>query len=329
MPGADWRHPTGPGSTTSGLDKHPVTHVAYSDAVAYADWAGKQLPHEAQWEFAARGGLESATFAWGDEFAPRGRMMANTWQGDFPMHNDLLDGYERTSPVGKFPPNGYGLFDVTGNVWEWTTSQFALSHADAPSPNCCGPQSSPGHPQTKVIKGGSHLCAPSYCLRYRPAAQAVPDRRHVDQPPRLSLHPSCLMGMYGERVLPRIIDRACGIEAISPLRRRACEGLTGDVIEIGFGSGHNVAFYPSGVSSVTAIEPSDLAWSLAQERIAASPVKVVRAGLDGQALPFPDDSFDSALSTWTMCSIPDLHAALLELRRVLRPGGTLHYVEHG
>ncbi len=142
MPGADWRHPNGPDSTTSGLDRHPVTHIAYSDAAAYAAWADKQLPTEAEWEFAARGGLESAVFAWGDEFAPRGKMMANTWQGDFPVHNELLDGYARTSPVGKFPPNGYGLFDATGNVWEWTSSHFTMNHADGPSANCCTPQSS-------------------------------------------------------------------------------------------------------------------------------------------------------------------------------------------
>ena len=130
--GAQWRHPEGPGSTLHGLDRHPVTHVAYSDAVAYAAWAGKALPTEAEWEFAARGGLEGATYAWGEEFAPRGRMMANTWQGDFPMHNDLLDGYERTSPVGKFPPNGYGLIDITGNVWEWTCQDFTSSHLGGP-----------------------------------------------------------------------------------------------------------------------------------------------------------------------------------------------------
>jgi len=120
-PSAQWRHPEGPGSTLHGLELHPVTHVAYADAVAYAEWAGKELPTEAEWECAARGGIESATYAWGDEFAPRGRMMANTWQGDFPMHNELLDGYARTSPVGTFPPNGYGLVDMTGNVWEWTS----------------------------------------------------------------------------------------------------------------------------------------------------------------------------------------------------------------
>ncbi len=194
VPGAQWRHPEGPGSTLHGLDRHPVTHVSYADAVAYADWAGKELPTEAEWEFAARGGLDGATYAWGDDFAPRGRMMANTWQGDFPVHNELLDGYARTSPVGRFPPNGYGLVDVTGNVWEWTGEDYTGSHTDAAATpvapptaaaagqaTCCGPQRTPGAdqserppaapPTTKVIKGGSHLCAPNYCLRYRPAAR--------------------------------------------------------------------------------------------------------------------------------------------------------------
>ena len=192
VPGAQWRHPEGPASTLHGLERHPVTQVAYPDAVAYAAWAGKTLPTEAEWEFAARGGLEGATYAWGDEFAPRGRMMANTWQGNFPQHNELLDGYERTSPVGKFPPNGYGLVDITGNVWEWTSQDFTSSHAhagtsSAPTPtpdppaSCCGPRRAPdsaspaqpkaGAPAPKVVKGGSHLCAPSYCLRYRPAAR--------------------------------------------------------------------------------------------------------------------------------------------------------------
>jgi formylglycine-generating enzyme len=178
VPGAEWRHPEGPGSTLHGRDLHPVTHVAYADALAYAAWAGKALPTEAEWEFAARGGLDGAVFAWGDEFAPRGRMMANTWQGDFPVHNELLDGYERTSPVGTYPPNGYGLVDVTGNVWEWTGQDFTNSHDPAaatyretPVASCCSPSEPVGSSAPKVIKGGSHLCAPSYCLRYRPAAR--------------------------------------------------------------------------------------------------------------------------------------------------------------
>jgi sulfatase modifying factor 1 len=172
-PGADWRHPEGPDSTVGGRERHPVTHIAHADATAYAEWAGKALPTEAEWEYAARGGLDGAIFTWGDEFAPKGRMMANTWQGEFPWQNLLLDRYERTSPVETYPPNGYGLYDMAGNVWEWTDEWFAQSsgHGDA---SCCAPQA----PQTdgerfprKVIKGGSHLCAPNYCLRYRPAAR--------------------------------------------------------------------------------------------------------------------------------------------------------------
>ena len=137
------------------------------------------------------------------------------------------------------------------------------------------------------------------------------------------------MGVYGEQVLPRIIDVACGMKVARPQRQRVCAGLEGDVVEIGFGSGHNVPFYPPTVKEVAAVEPSDVGWKLAGKRLGASAVPVRRAGLDGQVLPFPDDSFDAALSTWTMCSIPDIDAALRELRRVLKPGGTLHFVEHG
>ncbi len=183
-PGAQWRRPEGPLSTVHGRELHPVTHVAYEDALAYADWAGKQLPTEAQWERAARGGLEGKVFCWGDEFAPRGRMMANTWQGPFPWQNLMLDGYERTSPVRRFAPNGYGLFDMAGNVWEWTGDYFTARHQNASSP-CCVPRNprvpSPddsydldapgGDIPRRVTKGGSHLCAPNYCLRYRPAAR--------------------------------------------------------------------------------------------------------------------------------------------------------------
>ncbi len=184
-PGADWRHPEGPGSNLNGRDRHPVTHVASSDAEAYAAWAGKELPTEAQWEYAARGGLEGKIFCWGDEFAPRGRMMANTWQGQFPWENLLLDGYERTSPVKSFPPNGYGLYDMAGNVWEWTSDFFTPGHARPVDHPCCTPHNprvtspdrsyervGPGaHIPRRVTKGGSHLCAPNYCLRYRPAAR--------------------------------------------------------------------------------------------------------------------------------------------------------------
>ncbi len=137
------------------------------------------------------------------------------------------------------------------------------------------------------------------------------------------------MGLYGEHVLPRIIDVACGLKAVHPLRQRVCEGLEGEVVELGFGSGHNVPFYPRTVSRVAAIEPVDVGWKLAQKRLGAATVPVERSGLDGQSLPFPDDSFDTALSTWTLCTIPDVTTALAEVRRVLKPGGRLHFLEHG
>jgi formylglycine-generating enzyme required for sulfatase activity len=166
--GADWSHPEGPESNVGGRELHPVTHVAYSDATAYAEWAGKSLPTEAEWEYAARGGLDQADFTWGDEIAPKGRQMANTWQGEFPWQNLELDGYEGTSPVGNYPPNGYGLHDMAGNVWEWTVDAFAQP---APRPCCAPPSTNSERFARKVIKGGSHLCAPNYCLRFRPAAR--------------------------------------------------------------------------------------------------------------------------------------------------------------
>jgi SAM-dependent methyltransferase len=137
------------------------------------------------------------------------------------------------------------------------------------------------------------------------------------------------MGLYRDHVLPRIANCACGLKAVAPLRQRVCEGLEGEVVEIGFGSGHNVPFYPEAVTRVAAVEPADLGWKLAEKRLSETRVPVERSGLDGQSLPFEDDSFECALSTWTMCTIPDLSAALAELRRVLKPGGTLHFLEHG
>jgi formylglycine-generating enzyme len=180
VPGAYWKRPGGPGTTINGRDRHPVVHIAYEDAEAYAMWAGKELPNEAEWEYAARGGLEGAVFAWGEEESPGGKAMANTWQGEFPWQNLKLDGYDGTSPVGSFPPNGYGLFDMTGNTWEWTLDSFGPRRANEIKSPCCAPTSlaNPPHPNfaagqlpRKVIKGGSHLCAPNYCLRYRPAAR--------------------------------------------------------------------------------------------------------------------------------------------------------------
>ena len=159
-----------------------MVQVAYDDAVAYANWAGKELPTEAEWEYAARGGLEGATFAWGDEHFPDGKPMADTWQGEFPWQNLKPDGFEGTSPVGSFPANGYGLYDMTGNVWEWTTDFFVARHPNEVEKPCCVPRNprvlndersyAPGETiPRRVIKGGSHLCAPNYCLRYRPAAR--------------------------------------------------------------------------------------------------------------------------------------------------------------
>ena len=182
VPGADWRHPEGPNSSIKDRSQHPVVHIAYDDAEAYARWIGKELPTEAEWEFAARGGLEAATYTWGEEFAPHGRQMANTWQGDFPWQNLVLDGHEGTAPVGQFPPNDYGLFDMIGNVWEWTTDWYAAHHPAQKA--CCSGAVAHGNRERsydpampnikiprKVIKGGSFLCAPNYCRRYRPAAR--------------------------------------------------------------------------------------------------------------------------------------------------------------
>lgn len=185
VPGASWRHPRGPGSTADGLDQHPVTHVAAEDADAFAAWAGKELPTEAEWEFAARGGLDGTAFTWGDDAAPGGRLMANTWSGQFPWQNLKPSRRHGTSPVQSFPPNGFGLYDMAGNVWEWTSDYFAVRPAGPSPPSCCIPQNPrvtsaedsqvPGQPGAhiprRVIKGGSHLCAPNYCLRYRPAAR--------------------------------------------------------------------------------------------------------------------------------------------------------------
>src|SRR5437764_10739065 len=172
-PGACWRHPEGPGSTVGGRERHPVTHVAHEDAAAFAAWAGKELPGEAEWEYAARGGLDGRPFCWGDEFAPRGRMMANTWQGEFPWQNLRTDGWEGTSPVKTYSPNGYDLYDMAGNVWEWTCDLY--TERPPPAAPCCAVTAKRAVMERRGIKGGSHLCAPSYCLRYRPAARQAQD----------------------------------------------------------------------------------------------------------------------------------------------------------
>ena len=185
LAGADWRHPQGPGSSIEGKDAHPVVHVAARDAEAYAAWVGKALPTEAEWELAARGGLDDVEYAWGDEFAPGGVNLANTWQGEFPWQNSAADGWLGTSPVGAYPPNGYGLFDMIGNTWEWTADWYRPRHPADVAKACCIPENPRGGPEDasfdpaqpqvriprRVMKGGSHLCAPNYCRRYRPAAR--------------------------------------------------------------------------------------------------------------------------------------------------------------
>jgi len=185
LKGANWRHPYGPKSNIKSLDDHPVVHISYADAAAYAQWAGKDLPTEAEWEFAARGGLDGAEYAWGDELAPGGVHQANTWQGHFPFENRCDDGFERTSPVTAYPANGYGVHDMIGNVWEWTSDWYATKHQADAKKACCIPKNPRGGSEhdshdpslplsripRKVIKGGSHLCAPNYCRRYRPAAR--------------------------------------------------------------------------------------------------------------------------------------------------------------
>jgi formylglycine-generating enzyme required for sulfatase activity len=175
VPGADWRHPEGPGSDLKGLDDHPVVQVAYEDAQAYARWARRDLPTEAQWEWAARGGLMDRVFSWGNTWNP---LKANTWQGEFPITNTAEDGFVATAPVGSFPANGYGLFDMTGNVWEWTQDWYAVGHEalDGDRDPALSREAATGDPRDPgvakhVIKGGSFLCAPNYCSRYRPAAR--------------------------------------------------------------------------------------------------------------------------------------------------------------
>ena len=186
--GASWKNPQGPESNLIGLENHPVVHVAYEDVEAYAKWAGKELPTEAEWEYAARGGLEGMDFTWGNEDNQLTKPMANTWQGEFPYQNLLIDNYEGTSPVGLFQPNGFGLYDMAGNVWEWTCDWYVphLDESISKVKTCCTPSINPRivspefsydprQPQfkipRKVVKGGSHICAPNYCLRYRPAAR--------------------------------------------------------------------------------------------------------------------------------------------------------------
>ena len=214
VPGAFWKRPGGKGTTINGRDHHPVIHVAYEDAEAYAAWAGKELPTEAEWEFAARGGLEGAVFAWGDEHFPDGKAMANTWQGEFPWQNLKLDGYEGTSPVGSFPPNGYGLYDMAGNVWEWTSDWYVPRHPDEVASPCCVPSN-------------PRVTSPERELQPRPARRAHPAPRDQGRlaPLRAELLPALPAGR-APAADDRHLDGAPRLPLRRPRAHPATEGAT-------------------------------------------------------------------------------------------------------
>jgi uncharacterized membrane protein len=258
VPGANWRHPLGPRSSLSGRAKDPVVHIAYEDAEAYAAWAGKDLPTEVEWEFAARGGLDGADYAWGDELTSSGVIMANTWQGEFPYVDKAEDGFSGTSPVGSFPPNGYGLFDMIGNVWEWTTDWYQARHKANPS--CCegahkarggtaDESYDPHMPNVKILrkvtKGGSYLCAPNYCQRYRPAARMA---QPIDTA-------TCHLGfrcIVRNSELPPCEMLEFGLKTFSSYTALIVEGIA--VLLIGYGAAE--AFFHVCLSVVMGAAPS-------------------------------------------------------------------------
>ncbi len=171
VPGADWRHPEGPDSSIKGRDNYPVVQVSYNDAMAYAKWVGRDLPTEAQYEYAARGGLDGKTYGWGDDFTPGGKYQANSWQGTFPTKNTGADGFSGLAPVGCFPANGYGLYDIIGNVWKWTATLYGPTMDNEMAVAGMPAGGTPASRVLRATKGGSYLCAPNYCRRYRPAAR--------------------------------------------------------------------------------------------------------------------------------------------------------------
>ena len=205
--GADWRHPLGPDSSLDGLDDHPVVQLSFDDISAYLAWSRTDLPTEAEWEFAARGGMDGATYAWGEELDPDGRRMANIWRGEYPHEHRVESGWERTSPVGSYPPNGYGLSDMIGNVWEWTRDWWSTRSGAVSEVRCCSTKSRSGgweglsddpalaHLKVprRTVKGGSYLCSPSYCSRFRPA-QRVMVGRTTQRKPRWQAEVSTAIG---------------------------------------------------------------------------------------------------------------------------------------
>ena len=359
VPGAQWRYPEGPGSTLHGRERHPVTHVAYQDVEAYADWAGKDLPTEAEWEFAARGGLDGKVFTWGDEFAPKGKMMANTWQGEFPWQNLLLDRYERTSPVKRFAPNGYGLFDMAGNVWEWTSDFFTPGSRGRGGSSVLHAEQSPrdlaGCELSRRCAGGAHSTTrdegrfPS--LRAELLPQIPPGRppgrgcRYIDVPYRISLRrprrvnwtnadevtrhrrPSGRpKGMRRERRTSRVaVERGVGrlhrARSHSPDARR-------DRRRIASARGRprprqDDRCLTGKVSKLTAVEIDPVLAAKLAERLSGTNVEVVHA--DATRLPFADDTFSAAASFIMLHHVPSVELQdrlLAEIARVLEPGGT-------